>query len=62
MASKKKRTISEQIREALINQKALAKLLDVSDATFTRKMQANEFTREEIKIIECALRIDIYDY
>lgn len=59
MATKKK-SISDQIREALINQKDLAELIEVSNATFTRKMQNNDFSPKEIKAIQTALRVMLY--
>lgn len=61
MGSKKKE-IPEQIRDALISQQDLAKLVGVSNATFTRKMQNNNFDKKELKIIQNALRIVLYEY
>jgi len=55
-------TIAEQIKDALISQKKLAKLIGVTDVDFTRKMKRNDFTASEIKKMQTALRIVLYEY
>lgn len=56
MATKKK-SVATQIKERLFTQQDLAKLIGVSSATFTRKMQNNNFTSDEIKILQHSLKV-----
>lgn len=57
---KKYKTIGDQIREALITQKKLAKLTGINEVRLSRGMRDElKFTPEEIASIEFALQIKI---